>query len=80
MQKFHFSNVQCVSFLYETKNQNITQVQYGDENEGLFLTTLACEDPKAPLPRFFGIFDVFSFPSFEWWGNSRSFSFFGKNT
>ena len=79
MQKFHCSNVQFVSFLYETKNQNITQVQYGDEKEGLFLTTLACKDPKAPLPRFFGLFDGFTFPSFSWFGSSGSFGFFGKN-
>jgi len=27
-------------------------VPYGEENLGLFLSTLACEDPNAPLPRY----------------------------
>jgi len=29
------------------------KVPYGDE-EGLFVTSMACKDPKAPLPKFFG--------------------------
>merc|ERR1712048_1192894 len=28
------------------------KVPYGDEEEGLFLTTLACKDPDTPLPEF----------------------------
>merc|ERR1712038_933637 len=27
-------------------------VPYGEENLGLFLTTLACEDPNTPIPRY----------------------------
>ena len=38
------------------------QVPYGDEEEGLFITTLACEDPKAPLPKTFGQYQS----SFSW--------------
>merc|ERR1711976_430887 len=30
------------------------KVPYGDEALGLFVTTLACKDPKAPLPRTYG--------------------------
>merc|ERR1712080_615776 len=30
------------------------KVPYGDEEEGLFVTTLACKDPDAPVSRMFG--------------------------
>ena len=31
------------------------QIPYGDKEEGLFLTTLACKDPNTPTPRILGI-------------------------
>jgi len=56
------------------------KVPYGDEKEGLYLTTLACKDPNAPLPRFFGLFDGFAFSS-GWFGPSRSsFGLFGSRS
>jgi len=39
------------------------KVPYGDEEEGLFVTSLACKDPKAPLPKFFS----FSFSLCFFW-------------
>jgi len=42
-------------FCFVNKDSACTdKVPYGDEEEGLFLTTLACKDPNAPVPRIFG--------------------------
>merc|ERR1712170_326628 len=39
----------CNGFTY--KLDGIDKVPYGPEEEGLYLTTLACKDPNSPLPR-----------------------------
>merc|ERR1712048_798784 len=56
------------------------KVPYGDEEEGLFLTTLACKDPDTPLPRIFGFIRAFKrgfFGSNRRYGKSRYGSSYG---
>ena len=44
-----------IRFIWIQKHEIDLQIPYGDEEEGLFLTTLACKDPNTPTPRILGI-------------------------